>query len=100
MPNRKNLSTVARKIIDDLNRLEGLSASERQTVIVRFNEALHHLFPSSETLAEDPALASRLRIEMAVIEMIGSLDRLRELSYQEQVEALVELKQALGVIGQ
>ena len=100
MPHRKNLSTVARKIIDDLDRLEGLGASERQTVIVRFNEALHRLFPSSETLAEDPALASRLRIEMAVIEMIGSLDRLRELSYEEQVEALVELKQALGVIGQ
>ena len=98
MPHKKTLSSAVKKIVDGLERLDGLSAAEKQQVTVRFNEALHRLFPPAERLVENPALAGQLRVEMAVVEMLASLDGLKGLSFEEQAEALAELKETLGLI--
>ncbi len=98
MPHKKTIESAVKKIVDRLSRLEGLSSTEKQQVIVRFNEALHRLFPSAEVIAEHPERAAELRIEMAVVQMVASLEVLEGLDFAQQVEALAEIKEVLGIV--
>ncbi|MEI8395823.1 MAG: hypothetical protein WCF85_13870 [Rhodospirillaceae bacterium] len=100
MPHKKTIESAVKKIVDRLDRFDGLSATERQQVIVRFNEALHRFFPPAHRIAENPELISQLRIEMAVVQMIASLEGLDGLKFEAQVEALAEIKEILGLVGQ
>ena len=98
MPHKKSIESAVKKIVERLDRLNGLSDAERQQVIVRFNESLHRFFPPSQRVAESPGLISQLRVEMAVVQMVASLESLNGLSFEEQVAALAELKEVLGMV--
>ncbi|MBF0562001.1 MAG: hypothetical protein HQL37_08260 [Alphaproteobacteria bacterium] len=98
MPHKKTIESAVKKIVERIDRLEGLSSTERQLVIGRFNEALHRLFPPAQRMAGNPDLASQLRVEMAVVQMIASLEVLDGLSFEAQVEALAEIKEVLGTV--
>ena len=98
MPHKKSIDSTVKKIVERLDRLDGLSGVERQQVVIRFNEALHRFFPPLQRVAENPGLASQLRVEMAVVQMIASLEGLSGLSFEEQVAALAEIKEVLGMV--
>ncbi len=98
MPHKKTIESAVKKIVERLDRLEGLSAAEKHQVTGRFNEALHRFFPPSERLIKNPALASQLRVEMAVVQMIASLEVLDGLAFEQQVAALAEVKEVMGLV--
>ncbi len=98
MPHKKTIEKAVQKVVENLNALDGLASNEKQQVVVRFNEAIHRFFPPAERITENPGLLSQLRVEMAVIQMISSLKHFDGLSFEQQVEALAELKEVLGMI--
>ncbi len=99
MPHKKTIESTVKKIVERLDRLDGLSSTERQQVIDRFNEALHRFFPPAERIANNPELSSQLRVEMAVVQMIASLEALEGLKFEAQIEVLAEIKEVLGIVG-
>ncbi len=97
MPHKKTIESAVKKIVERVDRLEGLSPAEKQQAIVQFNEALHRFFPPAQRMTDNPGLASQLRVEMAVVQMIASLEGLEGLKFEAQVEALAEIKEVLGL---
>ena len=97
MPHKKSINSAVKKIVERLDSLDGLSEAEKNQVVTRFNEALHRFFPPSQRLTANPNPASQLRVEMAVVQMIASLEGLSGLAFEEQVIALGEIEEVLGL---